>query len=222
MDKGYGQGDPAIADYVERLFPPEDEQLREIRERSTREGLPEIQVGRLDGLLLELLARASGATRAVEIGTLGGYSGVCLLRGMGPAGRLDTFELVEKHAEVARESFRRAGLLGQVTLHVGPALERLGAVKGPFDLCFIDADKVSYPGYLRFALDALRVGGTLLADNTFAWGQIAQPAPDGGEGAGVRGLQRFNEELASLAKEGRLRASIVPTAEGLAMGVRLR
>src|SRR5581483_9428470 len=101
MDKGYGQGDAALARYVERLFQPEDDVLREIRSRSLKAGLPEIQVGPMDGRLLELLARACGARKAVEIGTLGGYSGVCLLRGM-PEGRLHTFELSEGHAAVAR------------------------------------------------------------------------------------------------------------------------
>src|SRR5438093_4739436 len=97
-NKGFGQGDPALARWAEEIFRPEDEVLREIRERSVREGLPPIAVGRFDGLHLEILARASGARSAVEIGTLGGYSGVCLLRGMGESGFLHTFELEERNA----------------------------------------------------------------------------------------------------------------------------
>ena len=81
--KGFGQGDPALSEWAESVFHPEDAVLREIRERSIREGLPAIAVGRFDGLHLEVIARAIGALKAVEIGTLGGYSGVCLLRGMG-------------------------------------------------------------------------------------------------------------------------------------------
>src|SRR5205085_7786836 len=108
-NKGYGQGDPGLARWAEEVFRPEDAVLREIRERSVREGLPPIAVGRFDGLHLEVIARAAQARTAVEIGTLGGYSGVCILRGLQPQGVLHTFELSEKNAAVARESFRKAG-----------------------------------------------------------------------------------------------------------------
>src|SRR3954470_14475062 len=99
-NKGFGQGDPELERWAESVYEPEDDVLREIRERSIREGLPPIAVGRFDGLHLEVLARAAGARSAVEIGTLGGYSGVCLLRGMAPGGVLHTFELAEKNAQV--------------------------------------------------------------------------------------------------------------------------
>src|SRR5579884_1159732 len=92
-DKGFGQGSPELKRWAERVYHPEDAVLAEIRERSVAAGLPAIAVGKMDGLHLELLARAVAARRAVEIGTLGGYSGVCLLRGMPADGRLDTFEL---------------------------------------------------------------------------------------------------------------------------------
>jgi caffeoyl-CoA O-methyltransferase len=220
MEKGYGQGDPAIAAYVERQFAPEDAILAEIRTRSAAAGLPEIQVGKLDGRLLELLVRAIGAQRAVEIGTLGGYSGVCLVRGMGKGGLLHSFELSEAHAAVARESFQRAGVASQVRVHVGPALEGLPAIsaEGPFDVCFIDADKVSYPAYLAWAADNLRLGGVVLGDNAFAFGHLAEENPSGDDAAGVRALQGFSQ---SLAKSGRFRATIIPTAEGLAFGVKI-
>src|SRR5258705_12730597 len=109
-DKPFGTGDPELSRWAEEVFQPEDAVLREIRARSVREGLPAIAVGRFDGLHLEVLARLAGARKAVEIGTLGGYSGVCLLRGMPEDGVLHTFELDARHAEVARESFRKAGV----------------------------------------------------------------------------------------------------------------
>ena len=150
-EKGFGQGSPELARWAEKVFRPEDDVLAEIRARSVRAGLPAIAVGRFDGLHLEVLARLCGGRKAVEIGTLGGYSGVCLLRGMGKEGVLHTFELNEHHAEVARESFRKAGVSSRAHVHVGPALEKLREIEreAPFDLCFIDADKVSYPAYLE-------------------------------------------------------------------------
>ena len=134
----------------------------------------------MDGLHLELLARAAGARRAVEIGTLGGYSGVCLLRGM-PDGRLDTFELEPRNAAVARESFEKAGVAGRARIHVGPAVDKLREIEadGPFDLVFIDADKTGYPAYLTWAEEHLRVGGIVLLDNAFGWGGVADPAEGG-------------------------------------------
>ncbi len=220
MEKGYGQGDEKLAAYVEKLFAPEDELLAEVRRRSEAAGLPPIQVGPLDGLLLEVLARAAGASRAVEVGTLGGYSGVCLLRGMGKGGLLHTFEISEAHAAVAKESFEKAGVAAQVRIHVGPALERLPAIaaEGPFDLCFIDADKPSYPGYLAWAADNLRLGGVVLGDNAFAHGHLAEE-PAGEHAATVSALRSF---ASTLAKNGRFRATIIPTGEGLAMGVKVR
>ena len=216
-EKGFGQGDLALSRWAEDVFRPEDAVLREIRERSVREGLPAIAVGRFDGLHLEVLARAIGALKAVEIGTLGGYSGVCLLRGMGPHGVLHTFEYAEKHARVAVESFHKAGVAARAHVHVGKALEKLAEVEAeaPFDLVFVDADKVSYPAYLAWAADHLREGGVILADNAFGFGEIHLPGGDEGRKA----LQKFNREL---AQGGRFRATMLPTAEGLAMGVRIR
>jgi caffeoyl-CoA O-methyltransferase len=215
--KGFGQGDPALAKWAEETFQPEDAVLREIRERAVKEGLPAIAVGPMDGLHLEVLARAAGATTAVEIGTLGGYSGVCLLRGLGPKGVLHTFEISEHHAQVARDSFAKAGFAKQAHVHVGPALEKLAGIEsqGPFDVCFIDADKPSYPAYLKWAAEHLRVGGMVLGDNTFAWGDIHLPGGDEKRAA----LRRYNIDL---AQGGRFRATMIPTAEGLAMGVKIR
>jgi caffeoyl-CoA O-methyltransferase len=219
--KGFGQGDPALAAWAARVYAPEDEVLREIRERSVAAGLPSIQVGAFDGLHLEVLARACRARRAVEIGTLGGYSGVCLLRGMGEGGLLHTFELEPRRAEVARESFARAGLAARVRLHVGPAADRLRGVEadGPFDLVFVDADKLGYPAYLAWAEEHLRVGGVLLADNTFGFGHVHEERPAGESAEAMAALRAFSERLAG---GGRFRATMLPTAEGLSLGVKVR
>jgi len=216
-DKPFGTGDPELSRWAEEVFQPEDAVLREIRERSIREGLPAIAVGRFDGLHLEVIARANGALKAVEIGTLGGYSGVCLLRGMGTHGVLHTFEYSEKHARVAAESFRKAGVASRAHIHVGAALQKLPEIEAeaPFDLVFIDADKVSYPAYLAWATDHLREGGVVLGDNAFGFGEIHKSggSPD------LESLRKFNQEL---ARGGRFRSTMIPTSEGLAMGVKIR
>jgi len=224
-EKGFGQGSVELARWAEEVYRPEDAILAEIGERSVAAGLPPIQVGRFDGRHLEVLARACGAKRAVEIGTLGGYSGVCLLRGMGEEGLLDTFELEERNARVALESFERAGFRGRVRIHVGRAVETLERIDadGPFDLVFIDADKAAYPAYLDWAGRNLRVGGVVLADNAFGWGGVAREDYAGESPESIEGLRELSRRLAlPPAEGGRFLSTMIPTEEGLAMGVRIR
>jgi caffeoyl-CoA O-methyltransferase len=219
MNKPFGNDDPALAAYVLSLYEPEDDVLEEIRERSRREGLPDIQLAALDARHLEVVARACEARRVVEVGTLGGYSGVSLLRGMTVDGILDTIEIDAKHAEVARESFRRSGFEPRARIHVGAAsrvLPRL-SVHGPFDLCFIDADKEGYPGYLSWAADNLRVGGVVVLDNAFLFGRLASDDAAAAEPE----LLAMRQTHKMLARGGRFRATVLPTGEGLAVGIKI-
>ncbi len=215
--KGFGAVDARIAPYVEQLLAPEDEILTEIRARSIAEGLPPIAVGPFDGRHLEVLARMAGARTVVEIGTLGGYSAVCLARALPEDGVLHTFELDPHHARVAEASLEAAGVRERVRIHVGPALERLRDIEdeGPFDFVFIDADKAAYPDYLAWVADNLRVGGTVTADNVFR--RAAWSVPNDSPGA-EEGIRRFNEEL---VRSGRFRATFLPLEDGLAVGVKV-
>jgi len=217
MNKQFGNDDPRLAGYLASAYQPEDEVLREIRERSQRAGLPDIQVAGLDARHLEVLARLAGARRAAEIGTLAGYSGVSLLRGMVPDGTLDTCEIDPVHARVAEESFRKAGFAGRARIHLGPALDSLARLEkeGPFDLCFIDADKESYPQYLDWAARALRRGGLLVADNVFLFGHLAD---EGTPSPSLRAMRSFHDRL---ARGGEFRATVMPTGEGLTVAVRI-
>jgi caffeoyl-CoA O-methyltransferase len=219
MNKTFGNDDARVAEWLLETYAPEDETLAEIRARSAAAGLPDIQVAALDARHLEVLARASGARRAVEIGTLGGYSGVAILRGLAADGELDTIDSEPRHAEVARESFRRAGFADRARVHVGLALDVLPRLerRGPFDLVFIDADKEGYPRYLDWAAQNLRPGGIVLLDNAFLFGHLAE-APAGERAAAIRAMQAVHE---TLAKSGKFRATPLPTGEGLALGVRI-
>lgn len=228
MDKTFSSaGSDEIENYVTGEFKPEDPILAEIRERSATAGLPDIQVGKMDSLHLEVITRAIGAKKAVEIGTLGGYSGTAILRGLGQGGRLYTFEYEPLHAEVARESFRKAGFEKQVEIFVGPALDNLSRIEkeGPFDLVFCDADKVNYSNYLDWAAKNLKVGGVLLGDNTLGWGAIGRtdfkdhPHNEEFLQKTVPALRRFNHGMASGE---RFRSTLLPTGEGLTMGVKIR
>jgi predicted O-methyltransferase YrrM len=168
-------------------------------------GLPAIDVSPLQGRLLEILVRMVGARRILEIGTLGGYSTIWLARALPPDGRLVTLEAEPRHAEVAKANIARAGLADRVDLRVGPALDALPGVEGPFDLFFLDADKRSNADYLGWALRLSRPGSVIVCDNVIRSGRIT----DAGSGdAGVDGTRAFFERLAA---EPRLKATAVQT-----------
>lgn len=221
MAKSYFQTQTELEPYLEKLYHPEDSILQEIRYRCEKEGLPAIQVGALDGHLLTTLVLAIGAKKIVEIGTLGGYSGVFLARGLPENGKLYTFEYNFKHANVAKESFEKAGLGSKTEIFVGPALENLSKIEnyGPFDCVFIDADKKGYVRYLDWAANNLRKGGVVLADNTFAWGMVHhEKIEDPQDEPSVKALQEFNSRL---AKDMRFKSTILPTGEGLSFAVKV-
>ena len=189
-----GDGDAALADGLRA---------------SAAAGLPPIQVSPLQGKLLHLLARAIGARRILEIGTLGGYSTSWLARALPADGRLISLELEPKHAELARANLERAGVADRAEVRVGPATEGLAQLvrerAEPFDLVFIDADKPGYPEYLDGALRLARVGTLIVADNVVRRGDVADP---GSTDPSVVGVRRMTERI---SREPRLAATVVQT-----------
>jgi predicted O-methyltransferase YrrM len=189
----------AVDRYIADLFVPNDPVLDAALRDSDAAGLPSIHVSPNQGKLLMLVARAVGARRILEIGTLGGYSTIWLARGLADeGGRLVTLEFDARHAEVARANIARAGLAGAVDVRVGRALDTLPALAaeggGPFDLIFIDADKPSYPDYLAWSLRLARPGTLIVADNVVRDGAVVDA--DSAD-PNVRGVRRFNELLAA-------------------------
>lgn len=224
--KSFAQTKPEIADYVIDLFQPIDATLCEIMKSSKAAGLPEIQVGPMDGRHLEILARAVAPIHIIEIGTLGGYSGLCLVRALQPGGKLLSFEKNEKHAKLAEENLKKAikdeNLNVKFEIHIGPALDNLIKIEheGPFDLVFIDADKPNYSHYFKWAEKNLRIGGMVIADNTFAWGEVHKAEEKTGNDKKMVGaLAEFNK---TLAENPNFRGTIFPTEEGLTVGVKIK
>ncbi len=136
--------------------------------------MPRINVAPNQGKLLMLLARAIGARRILEIGTLGGYSTIWLARGLPSDGRLITLEANPDYAEVARANIARAGLDAQVEVRIGRAQDTLPglAAEGPFDLIFIDADKPGTPGYFQWAVKLARRFSLIIVDNVVREGAV--------------------------------------------------
>jgi predicted O-methyltransferase YrrM len=175
---------------ADALVPPAFAAALEANEAA---GLPAIDVSPLQGRLLEVLARAVGARTVLELGTLGGYSTLWLARAVAPEGRVVTLEVSPEHAEVARRNLASEGFETVASVIVGPALETLPTLDGPFDFIFIDADKSSYDAYLGEALRLSRPGTLIVADNIVRGGRVV--APQGNPSA--EGAHRFIERLAA-------------------------
>jgi predicted O-methyltransferase YrrM len=212
----------AFDNYIAKLFLPRDPALSAALEASAAAGLPSIQVSAAQGKMLHLLARTNGASRILEIGTLGAYSTIWLARALPPGGNLITLEADPKHAEIARANIARAGLADTVELRLGRAQETLPQLlaekQGPFDLIFIDADKPGYAVYLDWCLKLARPGTLVIADNVVRKGKVAEAS--GGD-ADVKGIRAFNKRLAA---EKRVSATIIQTVgskgyDGFAMAV---
>ncbi|MCY1043164.1 O-methyltransferase [Corallococcus sp. bb12-1] len=199
----------AVDRYITDHLVAPDALLEAALESSAQAGLPAINVAPNQGKLLMLLAQIHGARRILEVGTLGGYSTLWLARALPPGGRIITLEAVPKHAEVARENFARAGLSDVVEVRVGPALETLPQLakegQAPFDLTFIDADKVNTAEYFAWALKLSRQGSVILTDNVVRKGGIIDAASTD---ANVQGMRRFYEAVAA---EPRVSATAVQT-----------
>jgi predicted O-methyltransferase YrrM len=194
--------------YVTETVVGEDEALRAAVEAAEGAGLPSIQVSPPQGKLLHLLARAIGARQVLEFGTLGGYSTIWLARALPPEGRLITLEAMPEFADVAEASIAGARLGDRVEVRRGPALEALPELEaqgaGPFDLVFIDADKVHTPDYFDWSIERTRPGGLIVADNVVRGGTLADPGDD----ESAHAQRRLHE---SIAADPRVEATTIQT-----------
>jgi caffeoyl-CoA O-methyltransferase len=166
---------PDLDRYAEEHTTPHPPLLEELfQETHAMLDLPQMLTGPVEGRFLEFLVWALRARRVLEIGTYSGYSAISMARGLPEGGRIDTCELEEKHAEVARRYIERAGLADTITVHVGPAGETIARLDGPWDFVFIDADKEGYLGYYEAVLPKLSEQGLIAADNTLRGGRVLE------------------------------------------------
>lgn len=183
--------------YLTELLVGHDPGLEQAVDDQNDAGLPAIEVAPVNGKLLHLLARMSGARRVLEIGTLGGYSTIWLARGIPADGHVVTIEAEQRNADLARANLDRAGVGGKVEIRLGRAAEVLPTLAGeaPFDLVFIDADKESNTIYLDWAARLGRPGTVIMVDNTVRGGEVANPATENPQIIGVqRGLEMLGRD----------------------------
>jgi predicted O-methyltransferase YrrM len=179
--------------YAEEHTTPHPELLQRLAEE-TRASLqsPQMLTGTIEGRFLEFLVYMTGARRVLELGTYSGYSSISMAAALPEGGRIDTCEIEEKHAEVARRYIEEAGYSDRITIHMGPAIETIEGLEGEFDLVFIDADKGNYVNYYEAVLPRLSERGLIAADNTLWSGRVIDESE---QSEGTAAIRAFNEHL---------------------------
>jgi predicted O-methyltransferase YrrM len=182
-----------IEGYAANHTTPPEALLAELA-KETRASLqsPQMLTGTIEGRLLELLVHGLQARRVLELGTYSGYSSLSMAAGLPPDGRIDTCEVEEAHAEVARRYIARSPYADRITVHLGPALDTIAQLEGDFDFVFIDADKVNYLNYYDAVLPRLSPKGLIAADNTLWSGRVIDESDDSED---TRAIKAFNEHV---------------------------
>ena len=183
--------EPLAQAYAERYSSAQDPLPEEIAAFTTaHHSDPHMLSGHLQGKVLEMISCMIRPRRILEIGTLTGYSAICLAKGLTPDGVLHTVELREEDSKTARAYFDRSAYKEKIILHTGNALELVPGLEETWDLVFIDADKPAYIQYFNLVLPNLRKNGFILADNIFFHGQVLEAEPTG---KSAKGIQAFND-----------------------------
>ena len=192
---------------------------RELRRITQRMPRASMQIGAVQGALLQVLVRATGARRCLEIGTFTGYSALAVALALPRDGRIVCCDVSEEWTAIARRYWKRAGVAAKVDLRIAPALETLAALlkqgkAGKFDFAFIDADKANYANYYERCLKLVRRGGLIAVDNTL-WGGSVVDRRD--KTVDTRAIRAFNRKL---IRDRRVDIALVPVGDGLSLAVR--
>ena len=178
--------------YVVAMGARETAVQRRLRAVTRRIPMGGMQIGPEQAALLQLLVRAIGARRCIEIGTFTGYSALAVALALPPRGRIVCCDVSEEWTAIARKYWALASVSGKIQLRLAPALETLKKLKGPFDFAFIDADKSNYQKYFERCLKLVRRGGIIAIDNTL-WHSKVLDRRDRSED--TRAIRAFNRRL---------------------------
>ena len=206
----------SLYEYLLAVSLREPDLLRQLRQETATDPLARMQISPEQGQFMGLLARLMGARRCLEIGVFTGYSSLALALALPDDARIVACDVSEEWTSVARRYWAAAGVAHKIDLRLAPALETMAGLlaageAGRFDFAFLDADKENYLRYYELALELLRPGGLLVADNTLWSGRVADPA---NTEATTEALRRFNEQL---HRDERVDLSLVPIGDGLTL-----
>ncbi|MCA9685801.1 MAG: class I SAM-dependent methyltransferase [Myxococcales bacterium] len=203
----------ALTDYCTAHTTPAHDIFERLREHTyANVGMPQMQVGRIEGRFLELMVKVTGARRVLEVGTFTGYSAMAMAKGLPEGGRLITCDVDPEATEIARRFWDESPWGDKIELRLGDAVETLGALAAAgerFDMVFIDADKQNYVRYWELALPMLPVGGLVLADNTLWSGRVIAPEHDSDHA-----IVRFN---AHVSADPRVEQVLLSVRDGIMM-----
>lgn len=203
---------PEIEAYAQAHSMPESDAVRGLREETQRTmEYAQMLVGPLEGAFLKMVAQLVGARCVLEIGMFTGYSALCFAEAIPDDGRVITCEIDESSAALGRKHFAKSPHGGKIEIRLGPALETMRELTGPFDLIFIDADKINYLNYYRRALDLLSPAGVILIDNVLWDGDVLKQPPPDEQTAAIQELNR------TVAGDSRVTASLVTIRDGVLM-----
>jgi predicted O-methyltransferase YrrM len=205
---------PRLANYLVAQGLRETAVQRRLRAVTSKIPMGAMQIGPDQAALMQVLVRAIGAKRCLEIGTFTGYSALAVALALPPGGRVVCCDLSEEWTSVARKFWKRAGVEKKITLHLAPALETLKKLKGPFDFAFIDADKENYQNYFERCLKLLRKGGLIAIDNTL-WHRRIFDRRD--QTVDTRAIRAFNKKL---RRDRRVEIALVPIGDGVTLALK--
>ena len=169
--------EPSVEEYAEQYSTPPTDLFRRLAEETrAKTTLPQMMVGQVEGHFLAELVRLSGVRRLLELGTFTGYSSISMAQALGPDGRIITCDVNEETTAIARRYAEEAGVVDRIDYRLGPALETIGRLDGPFDLIFIDADKTNYVNYYEATLPLLADDGVIVVDNALSDGDVVDAA----------------------------------------------
>jgi len=200
-----------MAAYVAAVGTRETAVQRRLREATRRIPFGTMQIGPDQAAFMQLLVRALGAKRCLEIGTFTGYSALAVALALPRGGKIVCCDVSKEWTDVARKYWARASVSSKIQLKLAPALETLKALKGPFDFAFIDADKANYRNYFERCLKLVRRGGVIAVDNTLWHGSVLRPSDRSEDAVAIR---TFNKRLRA---DRRVEIALVPIGDGLTL-----
>jgi caffeoyl-CoA O-methyltransferase len=201
---------PDVEAYAQAHSMRESDLCRALREETAqRMESPQMIVGPLEGAFLKMMTQLVRATSVLEIGMFTGYSALCFAEALPADGKVLTCEIDEESTVLARQYFARSPIGKKIEIRMGPALDTMRYLKGPFDLIFIDADKINYVNYYRRALDLMSPHGVILIDNVLWNGEVLKQPPPDEKTAAIQELNRV------VATDSRVTAALVTIRDGV-------
>ncbi len=201
-----------IDEYILAHIDPESDYLKRLyRDTHVKLLRPRMASGHLQGRLLKMLVCMARPKRILEIGTYTGYSTLCMAEGLGPDGRLYTFEINDEQEDFTRPWIEQSPCAGRIEFIIGDALELVPRMGLTFDFAFVDGDKRHYMDYYEMILPRLTPGGFIVADNTLWDGHVVEPSH---RDAQTLGIMEFNDRIAA---DPRVEKVILPLRDGLTL-----